>query len=95
MWGAAWMTLFSEWMIALITFLVVYKVTKVKLRFVVASKAIFASAIMYLFLRFVPSLSVLVDILIAAVLYLAIMLLIKGIKMEDVRALRNARQAIE
>jgi O-antigen/teichoic acid export membrane protein len=95
MWGAAWMTLFSEWLIALITFSVVYKVTKVKLHFVVASKAIFASAIMYLFLRFVPSLSVLVDILIAGILYLAIMLLTKGIKMEDVRALKNARQSIE
>ncbi|MBI4713776.1 flippase [Candidatus Uhrbacteria bacterium] len=95
MWGAAWMTLFSEWTIALITFLVVYKITKVKLRFVVAGKAIFASAIMYLFLRFVPSLSVLVDILIAAILYLIIMLIIKGIKMEDIRALKNARQTIE
>ena len=95
MWGAAWMTLFSEWLIALITFLVVYKVTKVKLHFVVASKAIFASAIMYLFLRFVPSLSVLVDILIAGILYFAIMLLIKGIKMEDIRALKNARSTLE
>ena len=95
MWGAAWMTLFSEWLIALITFSVVYKVTKVKLHFVVASKAIFASAIMYLFLRFVPSLSVLVDILIAGILYLAIMLLIKGIKMEDIRALKNARHTLE
>ncbi|MBI2475605.1 flippase [Candidatus Uhrbacteria bacterium] len=95
MWGAAWMTLFSEWMIALITFLVVYKITKVQLRFVIAGKAIFASAVMYLFLRFVPSLSVLVDILFAAILYLAIMLVIKGIKMEDIRALKNAQQSIE
>lgn len=95
MWGAAWMTLFSELTIALITFLVVYKVTHVKLHFQVAAKAVVASFVMFVVLQLLPSLTVLVDIVLAAIVYLAVMILIKGIRIEDVLALKTARESIE
>ncbi len=94
MWGAAWMTIVSEGLIAIITFLVVYRVSGVIPNLTVTAKALAASAGMYLFLVHVPSFHVLTDILMAAIVYLLIMILIKGIRLEDIRALKAARKAI-
>lgn len=95
MWGAAWMTLVSEWLIALITFLVVYKVAHIKLRFSVTAKALTASFVMFVVLQLLPSFTVLIDILVAAIVYIAIMILIKGIRIEDIHALKTARASLE
>ncbi|MBI5369866.1 flippase [Candidatus Uhrbacteria bacterium] len=95
MWGAAWMTLFSEGLIAIITFAVVYHTTSAVPHLGVTLKAIFASAIMYIFLQFLPTPFVLLDLAVAAALYLIVMLVIKGIKLEELLALREARNAIE
>lgn len=95
MWGAAWMTLMSECLIALITFLVVYKVAKITPSFVVTGKALVASSMMFIVLKFVTLPSVLLDLLLATVVYLLVMLLIKGIRIEELKALREARNSIE
>lgn len=94
MWGAAWMTIFSEGLIAIITFLVVYRVTGILPTWQVSAKAILASVVMYLFLEYIPSVHIIIDILLAAMIYLLIMILIKGIRLEDIRALREARKSV-
>ncbi len=95
MWGAAWMTIFSEGLIAIITFLVVYRVTRILPDLRVSAKALLASAIMYLFLRFVPPLHVTLDILFSAIVYLLVMIAMKGIRIDDIRALRAARHSLD
>ncbi len=95
MWGAAWMTLFSEALIALITFLVVSRVAKITPSLVVTGKAVVASGAMFLVLQFASTPFVLLDILIAAIVYLFVMLLIKGIRIEEINALREARNSLE
>ncbi|MBM5789879.1 flippase [Candidatus Parcubacteria bacterium] len=94
MWGAAWMTLFSELLIALITFTVVYRVARVRPQWSVALKALFASLVMYALLRFFPSGSVLVDIVMGTIVYVLAMLALGGIKREEIRALFAARRAV-
>lgn len=94
-WGAAWMTLFSEGLIALITFVVVWRVTGILPHFAVTIKAAIASAVMYLALIFSPFPFVLLDILLATIVYLLVMLLIKGIRLEELKALRQARNSLE
>lgn len=91
-WGAAWMTIFSESLIAIITFVVVYRVTHVCPRLTVTLKALFASLIMYGFLRIQSQDNVLSDMLMAAILYFFVMILIKGIRVEDLYALMKAKK---
>ncbi len=95
MWGAAWMTLFSEGLIALITFLVVYRVAKITPNLAVTIKALIASGVMFLVLKFYTSPFVLLDLLIAAVVYLVVMLAIRGIRLDEIKALREARRSLE
>lgn len=95
MWGAAWMTLMSEVLIALITFLVVCNVAKITPNLVVTGKALVASGVMYIVLKFITLPSVLLDLVLATIVYVLVMLLIKGIRIEDIKALREARNSIE
>ena len=94
MWGAAWMTIFSEGLISLMTFFVVFRVAKILPNLQVSFKALFASAIMFVFLQFLPHLHVLLDILLAAIVYFSVMLAIKGIRLHEIMALREARKSI-
>jgi O-antigen/teichoic acid export membrane protein len=95
MWGAAWMTLLSEGLIALITFLVVYRVANITPNLAVTGKAFLASGVMFLVLKLYASPFVLLDLLIAAIVYLLVMLAIKGIKLEELKELREAHQSLE
>ncbi len=83
MWGAAWMTLISESMIAIWTFVVVYKAAKILPNFIVTAKVILASAMMYLLLIKLPeNWPILINIALAAVFYFVILLLVRAIKTE-------------
>lgn len=94
MFGAAWMTIFSEGLIALITFIVVYRVAGVLPKLEVVLKALFASVVMYGFLRFVPSFDVISQIIMGGIVYLLVMILIKGIRMEEIRSLFGERKML-
>ncbi|MFH1173495.1 MAG: flippase [bacterium] len=83
-WGAAWMTVVSESMIALITFLVVYKYTKIAPNLKVLGKAILASLIMALPLYFFNDYNLLLLISVAAFIYLAAIYLLKAFTRETV-----------
>ncbi len=77
-WGAAWMTVVSESMIALIAFIVAYKTTKIIPSPKILLKAVLASLIMAVPLYLLNDYNVLILILLAAVVYLIVMYLIKG-----------------
>lgn len=87
MWGAVGVTIFSEAMIALITFAMVARVTRVFPRLFVTLKALLASGVMYAFLITVPSVHVLIDVVFGAMVYLVVLVAIRGIRLSEVKAL--------
>jgi len=90
-WGAVGVTIFSEFAIALLTFLVVTFSSRCFPRFIPTGKALFASLIMYLFLTHFHSFHVLTDIILGAIIYLAVMFAIKGISVAEIKALIPSR----
>lgn len=90
-WGAVGITLFSEALIAIITFAVIWKVARVFPSFVVTGKAFLSAVVMYLFLLYFPSVHVLTDVLLGAMVYLAVMIVIKGIRASEIQALLPQR----
>ncbi len=86
-WGAVWMTLFSEGLIALITYLVVHKEAELRLNPTITLKALLAAGVMYVVLISIPTLPALIDLLIAVVVYIAIMLAIKAITISELKTL--------
>ncbi|MFH1088883.1 MAG: flippase [Candidatus Uhrbacteria bacterium] len=87
MWGAAWVTCLSEFLIALLTFIVVSRVTKTLPNLTVAFKAILASIIMYLVLITLPDLPVLVEVALGGLVYVVTIISIGGIKVSDLKTL--------
>ncbi len=92
MWGAVWVTLVSEALIALITFIVVYKVSGSLPSLKTAGKAVIASGVMYLFLRIIPSAHVLISISLGAVIYILAMLSMNGISRESLASIVGSRK---
>jgi len=93
-WGAAWMTLFSEGLIAIITFTVVYRITHVHPQFTIMFKAAFASLIMYGFLLFSPINNLVANIFLAMSIYLFAMVILKGIKPEEIQSLMKRNKQL-
>lgn len=91
MWGAAWVTLFSEAAIALLTFWVVYRVTGSLPRLTVTFKSLAAGGVMYLALRALPESFVLVDLLVGACVYGAMLLALGAVTLKEVKALLPVR----
>ncbi|KKT69074.1 MAG: Polysaccharide biosynthesis protein [Candidatus Uhrbacteria bacterium GW2011_GWE2_45_35] len=87
MWGAAWVTCFSEFLIASLTFITVCKVSKTLPNLVVTAKAIFASLIMYLIIMVLPTLPVLITIVLGALVYGITMISVGGIKTTELKTL--------
>ncbi|MFH1405522.1 MAG: flippase [Patescibacteria group bacterium] len=84
MWAAAWVTIVSELMIAVLTFIVVYKATKMLPGLATAAKALLASGVMYVILLKLPeNWNVIINILIGAVVYFIFMLIVRGIKTQN------------
>ncbi len=87
MWGAAWMTILSETLIAIFTFLMVYKHSKALPSPVVFFKSLFAAGVMYFILTSLPQTHVAIDIIIGAISYLVVMLAVKGVEPEEIKKL--------
>jgi len=91
MWGAIGVTIFSEFSIALLTFLVVTFTSRSLPKLTATFKAVLASLVMYLFLTHFHSFHVVTDIALGAMIYLAVMLAIKGIRTSEIKALIPSR----
>lgn len=87
MWAAAWVTCFSEFIIALLTFLVVSLTAKTLPNLKVATKALIAGLFMYFVLTILPSIQVLLTIIIGTFIYVGTIILIGGIKLSDLKSL--------
>lgn len=91
MYGAAWMTVFSEVFIAIVTFVVVYRTSKALPHLSTFLKAVFAALIMSGFLLVIPSMHIVLDIIFGALVYVGVMILIRGIKIDDIRLMVPVR----
>jgi O-antigen/teichoic acid export membrane protein len=87
MWGAVWVTLVSEALIAALTFMVVYKTSRALPNLLVTIKALVAAGIMSLALRIVPEVHVVVTILVGALVYTTILIALKAIKLEEIKSM--------
>lgn len=87
MWGAAWMTIFSETLITLFTFIMVYKHSKALPGLRVFLKSLAASIVMYFIIDILPETHVVMDILVGMLSYIIIMFILKGIKTEEIKSL--------
>ncbi len=74
MFGAAWVTLLSEALIATLTFILVVRVSGAWPRLTIAAKALTASVLMYVVLSVLPSLPVLAEVAVGATVYAAALL---------------------
>ncbi len=88
-WGAVSMTLVSEGLIALVTYLVVQKEADLKLNPAVTLKALFSSTVMYLVLISLPEFHALIDLTIAFVVYAFMMLATKAISVDELKRLAS------
>ncbi|MCH8049552.1 flippase [Patescibacteria group bacterium] len=84
MWAAAWLTLISEVLITLLTFIVVSKVSGYRPKFKTVAIATGASIIMLLGLLIIPSVHVLVDVALGAIIYTIALVALGGPKPKDV-----------
>ncbi len=87
MWGAVWVTLFSEAVISILTFTVVYRVTGAKPNLTVALKALAAGVFMYGVLLALPEIHVVFDILIGGLVYIAAAITLKAIDTSELKTL--------
>lgn len=84
--GAAWVTVFSEVLIAIINFWLVYKYTGLAPKYLkVVAKSVLASVPMALFLYYARGLHVAILMAGAAVIYGVFIILLKGISKEEFR----------
>jgi O-antigen/teichoic acid export membrane protein len=84
MWGAAWMTILSETLIALFTFIMVYKHSRALPNLSVFLKSILSSGIMLIALIYLPKIHVLISILVGIIIYVGAMLMVKGINRNEI-----------
>jgi O-antigen/teichoic acid export membrane protein len=87
MWGAAWVTCLSEFLIATLTFIAVSWVSKTWPTVAVAGKAVLSSFVMYLVLFVLPPWPVLIVVGVGVLVYLILMLGLGGFKIEDLKTL--------
>lgn len=90
MWGAVGVTLFSEGLIALITFFVVYKTSGSLPNLSTLLKAVVASGVMYLALVKLD-VPVLIDLLVGAIVYAAALFALRAVTIRDLRELLPKR----
>jgi O-antigen/teichoic acid export membrane protein len=87
MWGAVWVTLVSEAVIALLTFFVVFKTSGSLPNFLVSFKALIAGGLMYVILLPLTNLHVILVTFIGALLYFIFLLLFKAIRLDEFKSL--------
>lgn len=84
MWGAAWVTLFSETLIAILTFTVVKKVSDFRPKLDLALRALLASLVMYLALFLAPQLHIILLLPVGMLVYASALTLLGGPRPRDV-----------
>lgn len=89
--GAAWVTIVSETIVALLTFFVVYASSRALPSLRVTIKALVASLVMYLTLRALPAWPVLVAVTVGAGVYVGMLFALRAITLEKLRALLPSR----
>ncbi len=90
-WGAVWMTLFSEGLVAIITFALVSRVSGVFPRLTVTLKALAASGVMYLALLGLPNAPVLVDLLVGVLVYGGSLVALRAVTVSQLKSLLPTR----
>ena len=90
--AAAWITVFSEVLIAVISFAVVWKFTKVLPNFKVFGKALLASAVMALLLWLMAGYNVGLMLVIAIVTYFCVLYLVRGFSKEMVKEILTLKK---
>ncbi|MDG1950204.1 MAG: polysaccharide biosynthesis C-terminal domain-containing protein, partial [bacterium] len=90
MWGAVWVTLVSEGLIALITFLVVWRTANVLPSMIVTIKALLAGGVMYAVLTQLNT-HVVFDILIGAAVYIIGLFALKALTIKELKALLSTK----
>lgn len=86
-WGAASVTLVSEILIAVITYLVVARASDARPTFTVTVKALACAALMYGVLAVLPTTHVTIDVVVGAATYAASMVAVGGIDIKKIREL--------
>jgi O-antigen/teichoic acid export membrane protein len=84
MWAAAWLTLFSETLIGLLTFCVVWRVSKYFPSLKMLSRAILASIVMFIVLRVLPDAHILILLPLSIIVYVIALTALGGPKPIDV-----------
>jgi O-antigen/teichoic acid export membrane protein len=87
MWGAVWVTLVSEALIAGLTFMVVYKTSGALPNLMVTFKALVSAGIMYLALQAMPSTHVVITILAGVIVYTFCLFALKAVKLSEIKSM--------
>lgn len=85
--GAAWVTVFSETLMAVIGFFVIYRTAKISLNFKIFFKSLFSALIMSLFLYVIRDSNLFIIISAGALIYTLSMLLAGGIDREMITSI--------
>lgn len=90
--GAAWVTLLSESLVGLITYLVVRRASHLRLRLAVTAKAAASALIMFLVLNEITFLPVVIQILVGAVVYATVLVALRGVTTQTIKELFQKEQ---
>lgn len=90
MWGAIWVTLLSEGLIAAITMTVVWRVSGARPSLSVTLKALVAGLAMYLVLSMMNT-HVILDITVGAIVYAAALLVLRAVRIDELKTLLPSR----
>ncbi len=85
MWGAAWMTVGAEVLIAILTFAVVYYKSRFLPQLTVFWKTVLACAVMYVVLVTLPPMNVLIQVVIGSVVYAAALVGVGGARLSTIK----------
>lgn len=91
MWGAAWMTVFSEVLVMVWSAIMVYKTIKFIPKLRTVEKSLLASVVMFFVLYAVQDLHILWLLLIAVVVYFGVMSLIGGVRKGFIKELLSVK----
>ncbi|MFA6171267.1 MAG: flippase [Patescibacteria group bacterium] len=87
--GAAWVTVYSEVLIAFSSFYIVWRFTGFRMNWKVLAKSFFAAALMYAFLAWLGEINLFLKMFAGVLSYFTILYLLKGITKDDLLILKN------
>ncbi|MBL7058217.1 flippase [Patescibacteria group bacterium] len=89
--GAAWVTIYSELVITLVSIFLVWKYTKFKPNFTIPIKALVASIVMSLFLYKYSNISIAISLPIASIIYFITLYSIKGLNFIPIKEILKGK----